>query len=185
MKIFLILAAVMATLATLPSLAENRTAMVIGNVDKSPELSSEIAKWENLTIYEKVVGAVFAEELENFAKTRPTRGSLFPNEYCVIKTKRIFSKQLLALLNNEARNLRIRLTYLKSNAMSEHVKSRDFGDPCFATQRVLKFHDGLGGEHTIETSSVAKFNLCESEKFRVKIIDGIPVVTKTFKSFAC
>ena len=185
MKRILITAAVMATLTALPSLPGNRTAMAIGNHDKAMEPSSEIAKWGKLTIYEKVVGAVFVEQLENFARTRPTRGSLFPNEYCVIKTKRIFSKQLLALLNNEARNLRIRLTYLKSNAMSEHVKSRDFGDPCFATQRVLNFHDGLGGEHTLETSSVAKFNLCESEKFRVKIIDRIPVVTNTFKSFSC
>jgi len=185
MKRFLVLGAVMVTLAGLPSLAENRTAMVTRNNDKSLEVSSKIAKWQDLTIYEKVVGAALAENLENIAKTSPTRGSIFPNEYCVIKTKRIFSKQLLALLNNEARNLRIRLTYLKSNAMSEHVKSRDFGDPCFATQRVLKFHDGLGGEHTIKTSSVAKFNLCEGEKFRVKITDGIPVVTKIFKSFTC
>jgi hypothetical protein len=185
MKSFLNLAAVMVTLAAFPSLAENRTAMVIGNDDKSVELFSEFAKWENLTIYEKVVGAVFSKELKNFAKTRPTRGSIFPNEYCVIKTKRIFSKQLLALLNNEARNLGIRLTYLNSNVMSGHVKYRDFGDPCFATQRVVNFYDGIGGEHTIETSSAAKFNLCESEQFRVKIIDGIPVITKTFKTFSC
>jgi hypothetical protein len=181
----LVLAAVMVTLAVSPSLADNRTAIMIGNDNKMLVLSSEKAKWDNLTTYEKVVGAALTEGLKIFAKTRPTRGSLFPVEYCVTKTNRVFSNQLLALLESEARYWGIRLTYLDSIAMSEYVRPRDFGDPCFATHRVLKFLKGLDREHTIETFSMAKFNLCEGALLRVKIINGIPVITNSVKKITC